>query len=87
MSSTTAFLSLRLLNWVVLSCLYSITDPLEVRALIPLSRFTQDRTVSIVLYYGRNNFIGEMTVDLEDLLYSEEMESDYTVISTNTFDP
>lgn len=43
--------------------------------------------MSIVLYYGRNNFIGEMTVDLEDLLYSEEMESDYTVISTNTFDP
>lgn len=61
------------------SCSHSCADPLDVRALIPVSSFAKDNQVSIVLYHGRNNYIGEMTVDLDYLLFSEEQENEYTV--------
>ena len=40
--------------------------------------------MSIVLYYGRDSYIGEMTVDLDYLLFSEEQESEYTVAPHRT---
>ena len=79
MRSTTAFLSPPSSTRVFPSCSHSFADPLDVRALIPVSSFAKDNQVSIVLYHGRNNYIGEMTVDLDYLLFSEEQENEYTV--------
>lgn len=67
------------------ACFHSVIEgfndrSLNVRALIPVSSFDKDNLVSIVLYYGRNNFVGETTIDLSSLLCDDETELESTVI-------
>ena len=61
------------------SCVLSFLGALEIRALFPLSCFSDNDSITIVMYYGRDNYIGEYTTDVDTFLTLDETEVQCTV--------
>ena len=54
-------------------CQLSIDD-LQTRLIIPFEKF-RSGIVNIAMYYGKDNYVGECSVKMEDMMYTDEKET------------
>ena len=49
-------------------------DDLQTRLIIPFEKF-RSGIVNIAMYYGNDNYVGECSVKMEDMMYTDEKET------------